>query len=68
MATSEKESMGKLRDLKNKFNYRQFFMVAVLLFSTVADILIDYVHAGFNPAIFKDPSYWIMLGDRKSVV
>ena len=36
-------------------------MVAVLLFSTVADILIDYVHAGFDPAIFKDPSYWIML-------
>lgn len=61
MATSERESMGKLRELKAKFNYRQFFMVAVLLFSTVADILVDYVHAGFDPAIFKDPSYWIML-------
>jgi len=63
MAANEKERMEKLklRDLKNKFNYRQFFMVAVLLFSTVADILIDYVHAGFDPAIFKDPSYWIML-------
>ena len=63
MAANEKERMEKLklRDLKNKFNYRQFFMVAVLLFSTVADILIDCVHAGFDPAIFKDPSYWIML-------
>lgn len=61
MAANERESMEKLRKLKGKFNYRQFFMVAVLLFSTVADILIDYVHAGFNPAIFKDPSYWIML-------
>ena len=41
MAANEKERMEKLklRDLKNKFNYRQFFMVAVLLFSTVADIL-----------------------------
>lgn len=37
-------------------------MVAVLLFATAADILIDYVHAGFDPSIFKDPSYWIMLG------
>lgn len=61
MAINEKESMVKLRALKTKFNYRQFFMVAVLLFSTVADILIDYVHAGFDPSIFKDPSYWIML-------
>ena len=28
---------------KNKFNFRQIFMIAVLLFSTIADILIDYV-------------------------
>lgn len=61
MATS-KETMEKLYAVKNKFNYRQFFMIAVLLFSTAADILIDYVHAGFDPSIFKDASYWIMLG------
>ncbi len=61
MATN-KENMEKLLAVKNKFNYRQFFMIAVLLFATAADILIDYVHAGFNPAIFKTPSYWIMLG------
>lgn len=52
----------RLDTVKRRFNYRQFFMVAVLLFATAADILIDYVHAGFNPAIFSDPSYWIMLG------
>ena len=52
----------RLDSVKRRFNYRQFFMVAVLLFATAADILIDYVHAGFNPAIFSDPSYWIMLG------
>lgn len=61
MTTSNKENMDSLFAAKKKFNYRQVFMMAVLLFATAADILIDYVHAGFNPAIFKDPSYWIML-------
>ncbi|MDE6401352.1 MAG: hypothetical protein K2L54_01930 [Clostridiales bacterium] len=61
MATS-KESMEKLIAVKNKFNYRQFIMIAVLLFATAADILMDYVHAGFDPAIFSDPSYWVKLG------
>lgn len=51
-----------MEKLTNRFNYRQFFMVAVLLFATAADVLIDYVHAGFNSAIFYDPSYWITLG------
>lgn len=49
-------------EAKSRFNYRQFFMVAILLFATVADVLIDYVHAGFDSSIFKDPSYWITLG------
>ncbi len=61
MATG-KETVGKLYAIKNKFNYRQFIMIAVLLFATAADILMDYVHAGFDPAIFKDPSYWVKLG------
>lgn len=61
MATNSKESMDSLLAVKKKFNYRQLFMTAVLLFATAADILIDYVHAGFNPEIFRDPSYWIML-------
>lgn len=52
----------RLGAVKRKFNYRQFFMIAVLLFATAADILIDYVHAGFDPSIFNSPSYWIMLG------
>ncbi|MDE6473621.1 MAG: hypothetical protein K2L70_00780 [Clostridia bacterium] len=59
---NNKESLEKLLAVKNKFNYRQFFMIAVLIFATAADILIDYVQAGFNPSIFKDPAYWIMLG------
>lgn len=61
MPTS-KENMEKLVAVKNKFNYRQFIMIAVLLFATAADILMDYVHAGFDPAIFSDPSYWVKLG------
>lgn len=61
MATS-KENMEKLTAIKNKFNYRQFIMIAVLLFATAADILMDYVHAGFDPATFSDPSYWVKLG------
>lgn len=56
-----KESMEKVRTARSKFNYRQLFMIAVLLFATAADILMDYVNAGFNPAIFKDPAYWIKL-------
>lgn len=52
----------RLDAVKRRFNYRQFFMVAVLLFAIAADILIDYVHAGFDPSIFYSPSYWIMLG------
>lgn len=62
MATIDmKESMEKARSIKNKFNYRQLFMIIVLLFATAADILMDYVKAGFNPAIFNDPAYWIKL-------
>lgn len=56
------EARERLEAARRRFNYRQFFMLAVLIFATAADILIDYVHAGFNSAIFKDPSYWIMLG------
>ena len=62
MATIDiKESMDKARAIKSKFNYRQLFMIAVLIFATAADVLMDYVNAGFNPAIFKDPAYWIKL-------
>ena len=60
--TTSKENIEKLTAIKNKFNYRQFIMIAVLLFATAADILMDYVHAGFDPAIFRDPSYWVKLG------
>ena len=62
MATIDiKESMERAWAIKSKFNYRQLFMIAVLIFATAADILMDYVSAGFNPAIFKDPAYWIKL-------
>ena len=59
---ANKEFTERLDAAKRRFNYRQFFMIAVLLFATAADILIDYVHAGFDPSIFNSPSYWIMLG------
>lgn len=57
----KKETMERLAAVRRKFNYRQLFMVGVLLFATAADILIDYVSAGFNPAIFTQASYWILL-------
>lgn len=46
---------------KVKFNMRQFFMICVLLFITMADILMDYVNAGFDPSVFKDTAYWVEL-------
>lgn len=55
------EAMEKLQAAKSRFNYRQLFMIFVLIFATAADVLMDYVNAGFNPAIFYDPSYWIKL-------
>ena len=57
----EKESMKNLLAAKNRFNYRQLFMIAIIVFVTAADVLIDYVTAGFDPAIFNDASYWITL-------
>lgn len=54
--------MNKLPPVdKNKLNYRQFFMAGVIIFITLAEILIDYVQAGFNPAIFYDAAYWVRL-------
>ena len=46
---------------KGKFNYRQFFMVCVLIFITLAEILFDYVKAGFDAGIFRDAAYWVRL-------
>ena len=48
-------------ELKGKFNYRQFFMFCVLICITAAEILFDYVKAGFNPSIFYDAAYWVRL-------
>lgn len=62
MATNNKDQEDRVLSVKNKFNYRQFFMIAFLLFATAADVLIDYVQAGFDPSIFKDAAYWITLG------
>ena len=52
----KKETMEKVQALKKRFNYRQLFMILVLVFSIAADILLDYVNAGFNAAIFNDAS------------
>lgn len=59
----KEEFMNEIGELRNKFKFngRQFFMICVLLFATAVDVLMDYVQAGFNPAIFQDPSYWIIL-------
>lgn len=56
-----KESLEVIASRKRQFNFRQFFMVGVLLSATAADILIDYVRAGFDAAIFREASYWIEL-------
>ncbi len=58
----KKETMNGLQHIRGRFNFRQLFMVCVLIFSVAADILFDYVNAGFDPTIFKEASYWIMLG------
>lgn len=57
-----KESMEAVASVKKKFNFRQLFMAFILIFATAADILIDYVRAGFDASIFYEASYWIMLG------
>lgn len=49
--------VGKGKNL----NYRQFFMICILLFITVADILMDYVHAGFDATVFQQAAYWVEL-------
>lgn len=46
---------------RGKFNYRQFFMICVLLFITAAEILFDYINAGFNADIFYNAAYWVRL-------
>lgn len=61
MEKDKKESMERLTNFRQKFNFRQLFMISVLIFATAADILVDYVSSGFDPAIFKETSYWIML-------
>lgn len=57
----KKETMERVAAVRSKFNVRQLFMAGVLIFATAADVLIDYVNAGFNPAIFAEASYWILL-------
>ncbi len=61
METDKKETLAALTNVRSRFNFRQFFMVSVVLFATAADVLIDYVTAGFDPAIFSQASYWITL-------
>lgn len=56
-----KESMEAVAPVKKKFNFRQLFMAGVLISATAADILIDYVRAGFDASIFHEASYWIVL-------
>nr|DAZ31929.1 MAG TPA: hypothetical protein [Caudoviricetes sp.] len=47
---------------KSKFNLKQFFLICLLIFITASEVLMDYVHAGFDPSVFKDTSYWVELG------
>lgn len=58
---SELHKMTEQIGEKGRFNYRQFFMVCVLVFITSAEVLFDYITAGFSAQIFYDASYWVRL-------
>jgi len=50
-----------LENVTRKFNARQFFMIAILIFITIAEILMDFVTTGFDASIFRSTAYWIEL-------
>ena len=47
---------------KQKINLKQFFLMCLLIFITAAEVLMDYVNAGFDASVFKETSYWVELG------
>lgn len=62
MKEKMKDRLSGVLEESKQLNFRQWFMVGILLFMTLADILIDYVNTGFDPAIFTDAAYWVKLG------
>lgn len=50
-----------LTKAKSKFNIKQIAVGSILLFSTLFNILIDYVNVGFDAKIWTNAAYWLQL-------
>ena len=53
---------------KECFSLRQLVMVAVVLFCTVANVIMDYMTTRFDGTVFLNPAYWINLIVQQSAV
>lgn len=60
-----REDRQSLKELalkaKDSFSIRQMLMAAIVLFCTLANILMDYLAPGFDFDTFLNPAYWISL-------
>jgi len=52
---------SRIMEVKDSFSIRQLVMVALVLFCTVANIIMDYMAPGFDASVFANPAYWISL-------
>lgn len=70
MSMSEKiESVRNLKlKVKDSFSIRQLIIVAIVLFCTAANIIMDYMAPGFDPSVFRNPAYWMSLAVQQSAV
>lgn len=67
-----KEDRQSLKELalktKDSFSIRQMLMAAIVIFCTLANVLMDYLAPGFNFDIFLNPAYWISLVVQQTAV
>lgn len=52
---------SRIMEVKDSFSIRQLVMVALVLFCTAANIIMDYMAPGFDASVFANPAYWISL-------
>ena len=52
---------SRIMEVKDSFSIRQLVMVALVLFCTAANIIMDYMAPGFAASVFANPAYWISL-------
>lgn len=67
-----KENKESIKDVvvrvKDSFTLRQLAAVFVIIFGVAANILSDYLTAGFDASIYSDPAYWINLAISQGAV